>query len=691
MGMLEIRDELGFHFLEMTEGVKRLFVVDIDWSVLWDLYLDSFARGTNEIFRERRVYDCSTCRDFIRKIGNVVAIKNGKVETIWGFETDDEVFAPIVKALDTAVRERALQPDGIANVYLSCFSTVGCHHNFEIRDNTQIRWDHFHLELDSRFVARNKGTAGSDLAVFRTNYQVLKRSLDELTLDSVDTILELIASNSLYRGEEWLGPLNAFRELKLAYEELDGEVARQLFAWEQSVEVGPVISRIRNHSMGTLLTNLSDGMGLDGAVRRYESIVAPNNYRRSKPIFSQAMLERAQADLSELGFIDALPRRFATLDDITVNDILFTNRDAARRIEGALDIFGELSRIATDAANPRHFSHVDEIGIDRFLSDVLPTATSLEVFLDNRLLSNFVSLIAPVNDGVRSMFKWGSNFTWAYTGNMTDSMKERVKAFGGSVTGDLRFSIQWNEDGTDNVDVDAHCVEPSGEEIYYNHKHSRTKGALDVDIINPMNQCVGPDKTAVENITWARRQTMDPGTYRFFVHQYGGNATKGFRAEIEFDGETYPFDYAQRLNYRQSIDVAEVTLSENGTFSLKERIPSRLSPRTKWGLTSNEFVPVSVVCYSPNWWSTAAHNTGHRHVFFMLKGCVNDENPSGIFNEFLVQDLYEHRHVMEALANKMRLESTDDQLSGLGFATDRRAQVVVRVTGATQRVLKVNF
>ena len=49
------------------------------------------------------------------------------------------------------------------------------------------------------------------------------------------------------------------------------------------------------------------------------------------------MLEDAKKTITELGYLDSLQRRFANLDDITVNNILFSNRDAAKRIVGAYD------------------------------------------------------------------------------------------------------------------------------------------------------------------------------------------------------------------------------------------------------------------------------------------------------------------------------------------------------------------
>lgn len=671
--------ELQKHFDEMQREVTHLFEVNVDKDELWNTYLDSFPSGTNEIFRERREHDCSCCRQFIKNIGSAVVIKNNQIHTIWELKLGDTTYQPVCDALDAFVKAHT-----VTDVYTTKFPKIGTDHNFEEIDGKSHRWDHFFLELPKKFVNTSSKSNEELKGQFRDTRNVFKRSLDEITMEALDTILELINSNTLYKGEEWKAALTEFKKYKKEYEKLASDVEKELYTWEKSVSVGMVIGRIRNHSIGTLLINVSEGMDLDTAVKKYEQIVAPTNYKRSKPIYTKAMLEKAQKQIVELGYMDSLPRRYATLDDITVNDILFSNKDSAKRISGANDIFGELAKNVR-GGNTKKFSKVEEVTIDNFINDILPTANEIELYLENKHLSNLVSLIAPQNIDSKSMFKWGNNFSWAYSGNLTDSnMRDRVKAAGGNVTGDLRFSLQWNESGEDDCDLDAHCKTPCTE-IYYSHKVDRnTKGELDVDIIHPGRNI------AVENIAWVDRNTMKNGKYLFFVRQFSGSVKNGFRAEVEFDGQIYSFDYPHSMRSGEDVNVAEVTY-EDGKFTIKELLPSNVSSKEVWNVKTNDFVPVSVICYSPNHWENVKNKTGHRHVFFMLKNCINDENPSGMFNEFLVQDLYEHRKVMEALSSKMRVEDSDDQLSGVGFATDKRAEVIVKVIGSVERVLKIKF
>lgn len=141
------------------------------------------------------------------------------------------------------------------------------------------------------------------------------------------------------------------------------------------------------------------------------------------------------------------------------------------------------------------------------------------------------------------MFKWTNNFSWVYSGNLADSdIRQNVKAAGGDVNEVLRFSIQWNEASDCKDDLDAHCFTPRGSHIFFGRKQGHPcLGELDVDIINPQG-------VAVENITFPSISSLEKGTYQFAVHCYSDRGGRsGFKAEIEFDGQIFRFEYPQPL------------------------------------------------------------------------------------------------------------------------------------------------
>lgn len=677
-----IRVAFDKHFKVMQEKYPILYQTDTPKDELWDLYLESIPAEENQIFRVRREYDCSTCRHTIKQIGVLVGIQDQKIETAWDFETDDPDWNKVVKALANFVRAHH-----VSDKFLSKFKHIGTEWNADGKD--PIRWTHFSAVLLDKFIHSGRETMDTEIGRYRDARNVFKRSLDEISLDAVDTVLELINQNSLYKGSEYKANLVAFRSCLVEYGKLTDE-QKELFAWEKANASSPV-SKIRNTAIGTLLVDVSEGVDLDEAVRRYEAITAPVNYKRSKPIYTKRMIEAAEKTIIGLGYIDSLPRRFATADDITVNNILFSNRDTAKRIQGGGSIFDEMKKDAANRAvsDPKKFSKVEEVSIEDFIKNVLPTATDVEAYVEGRHTPNFVSLIAPVNPDSKGMFKWGNNFGWAYSGNVTDSiLKTNVKNAGGKVDGVLRFSIQWNDlDDFDPNDEDAHCLEPNGNHIYFNNREDRaTGGNLDIDIIHPERH-----KPAVENITWPDLNRMPDGEYQFFVHCFSSRGgMSGFRAEIEFPGEIYSFDYQTPLRDGQNVDVATVK-KEGNRFTITPVLPYGSASKDVWGVKTNTFTPVSVICYSPNYWDEQ-NGIGHKHYMFMLKGCVNPEGPAAWYNEFLNSDLYpEHRKVMEALGFKARVRDTDDQLSGLGFSSTVRNELVVKVKGKTERTMKIKF
>ena len=663
----------------------KLYQTDADSEFLWALYLNAFPAGTNPMYRKRTEHDCSCCRHFFRDIGGAVMIGDDlSIHPVTEFDAGNSAYQTVMDAVTSYVKSCSIK-----DVYVSRSELVGTvRSNERDEDGTVLTYEHLHLWLPDAMVADPHSTIDSEKAKHRDTRNVFKRSLDEISEDAVETVLELIADGSLYRGEEWAQPLVKFLAYMKSYNMLD-EAKKEVFCWKYAPEAGAVIGRIRNHSIGVLLTEITQGMDLDAAVSRYEAIVAPTNYKRPKAIYTAKMLEDAAEVVKEKGYMDSLQRRFATADDISVNNILYCNRDAAKCIsagEGKGSVFDEMKAGAQTRA--KNFSRVEEVTAETFVSRILPGASGVEAYMESRFAPNMVSLIAPVHPEAPGMFKWDNAFSWAYAGNMTDSdIKRNVKSAGGRVDGVLRFSIQWNDETFDQNDLDAHCMEPDRTHIFYGSKVSRrTGGNLDVDIIHPQMGVA-----AVENITYPYREHMTPGLYQFYVNCYSFRGGKrGFQAEIEFEGQVCRFRYDKPMRQGENVLVAGVLLGKDGRFTIQPKLPLRTESRTIWGVKTNTFVPVSIVMFSPNYWD-GQQGVGNKHYMFMLKDCVNPEKPNGFYNEFLKNELLEHKRVFEALGSKMAVAPVNDQLSGIGFSSTRRNDLVVRVKGNTERTLKIRF
>ena len=139
----------------------RLYAVDIEGDVLWDTYLRAFPEGTNPIYRERTEHDCSCCKQFIRNIGNVVTIEDGKLVSIWDTEPTGTPYDLVAAALSSAVKAHP-----IANVYRHYERSVGTDKNFEQLVTGQRAWEHFYVTLPAT-VVMDKRSIPTKLGEFR--------------------------------------------------------------------------------------------------------------------------------------------------------------------------------------------------------------------------------------------------------------------------------------------------------------------------------------------------------------------------------------------------------------------------------------------------------------------------------------------------------------------------------------------
>jgi len=651
----------------------QLYRTNVEKELLWLTYLESFPKGTNPMFRERTEHDCQSCKSFIRAVGSMVAWIDNELVSIW----DCEVGHPYTEV--AAALSKLVKGAPIKNVLLYDSRKAGVDENYQDSDQGVLTWEHFYVVLPQSCVSQDRGSVYGDK---QATHDVFKRALEEITLDSIEVVAELVEQGSLYRGEEHLHTVQAFAKLKREWEEKEwSERGREMFTWRQ--DLSPAITRIRNSAIGTLLVDLSDGKSLDDAVRMFESKVAPANYKRPKALVTKAMVERARKAVDELGYTSALGRRFAVMEDISITDILVANRDARRAMNA--DVFDEIaSEVRPD---PKSLEKVESVSIDDFITNILPKATSLELLFENRHAPNLVNLVAPSDPEAAPLFKWANNFSWAYAGDLADSIKERVKARGGSVTGDFRASLAWfNSD-----DLDLHLVEPDRHEIYYADKRSdRTGGELDVDMNVGTS---GPQfsRNAVENITYPSRRRMLEGKYRLFVENFNHRerVDVGFEVEVEFNGETFTMAYDREVKPKERVTVMAFEYSHKGGLKVIESLPRQDVSKVLWNLPTQTFHPVTLVMFSPNHWN--GRPTGNKHVFFMLQDCQREGSSRGFFNEYLSDDLREHRKVFELLGAKMRTAEEGPQLSGLGFSSTRRNNVFCKVSGSFNRTVKITL
>lgn len=664
---VKFRDEIKNNFDNMIKF--DLFKVDINKDFFWSLYLDSFPPGTNKIFKERRYYDCNTCKSFILNAGNIIAITpEFEIISIWDNIENTDVsneFKIVSKAL-----EKYIKSCKILSVFKSEEAIIG---NEKSLSQSLTFWNHFYINVPSKSRSIN---IGKIIGEYNSNVDVYRRTLTELSLDSAEIVLDLINQNSLYRGTEHIENIKEFIRLKKHHDSLDSD-KKECFYW---IKNNIFNIKFRNTVIGTLLTDISNGEELDKAVAKYESKVAPQNYKRSSSLITSKMIDNAHKKVIDMGIEKSLYRRHSMLDDISVKDIIFVNKPTRSILEN--NIFTDLKK----SVNKKHninFDKVESINLEQFYK-LIENCEDIEVFVENKHINNLFTLTSPVYDNSPNIFKWNNSFAWVYNGNFTDSIKEKVKKAGGNINAYIRFSLEWfNTD-----DLDLHVIEPNNNHIFFNKRVSSTTGGfLDIDM-NAFTYVKDP----VENIVWENKNKLIPGKYKVFVNNYRKreNIDFGFNIEFEYNGESKILSYDKPLKEQENVNVAEFTIDNSGNIvDFKPSIKSENISKEIWNINTQNFHKVNIITHSPNYWGE--NKVGNKHLFFIINECKNPDNIRGFFNEYLKQDLNEHRKVFEYLADKTKIDYNDNQLSGLGFSLTQKNEIILKLSGNFNRIVKLKI
>ena len=103
-------------------------------------------------------------------------------------------------------------------------------------------------------------------------------------------------------------------------------------------------------------------------------------------------------------------------------------------------------------------------------------------------------------------------------------------------SGDVHILLKWNNYN----DLDLHCVDPSGVEIYFNNKSSPTGGILEIDMnADEFSRNSNP----IENIYWPTGRAPE-GTYSVYLVYYDMHDTvdeTSYIIEVKYGNRTEEF------------------------------------------------------------------------------------------------------------------------------------------------------
>ena len=180
------------HFADNAVAYGNIaFRTTADGGKLYQVYLDAFDDA-----EQRQIHTCHCCRRFFEKYGDLAFVDadGHLVPAVW--QEAEGLYAKPMQAV-----RNVLNLGKVTGVFLD-------KHDVWRSDNASApEWTHFRVVAApaiSPFRDRTK-TAGQAMASKRENYKDLMFALQEFPPAAVDTAIEVLKSEVLYRSEKIIG------------------------------------------------------------------------------------------------------------------------------------------------------------------------------------------------------------------------------------------------------------------------------------------------------------------------------------------------------------------------------------------------------------------------------------------------------------------------------------------------------
>lgn len=225
-------------------NMGTLYSVDTNEEQLTEVYLSGFKN--DPVFRcdEASQHDCRNCFKFLRDMGHAIVLdENNNIVTLFDFEIEDEIYAPVAKAMSEFIKSRT-----ITNIFLLEFKelfkapyeagvkknntdfAVGMPVNYKrytdeeaalypdtVEVDKQYEFHHLHARVPAQYVNTTNASIASLMAEKRDIVSVFARGMREVSIETLEIVQDLAERGALRDGGTYLPGIKAYIQLKNEY------------------------------------------------------------------------------------------------------------------------------------------------------------------------------------------------------------------------------------------------------------------------------------------------------------------------------------------------------------------------------------------------------------------------------------------------------------------------------------------
>ena len=382
----------SFDEVVSSRGAVQLFTTNV--TDLYDVFLSNLP------YEARQHYDCRTCRNFVNKYGSLVCIDDdGNLEPVM-WNHSPEFFASAVNSIRERVRKSK-----VTGVFITDEKRLGI-------PKTGV-WTHFAVDVPKYMIYHNRLKSPFQASAEKhEDFKMVQNAVSEYSIETVEAAVNLLRSDSMYRGEKILGIAEWFLDI---LKTVKNNPKRSNIIWKKVATAPAGFCHISSSMIGTLLDDIRDGLDIDVVRYRFNEKMDPLHYQRPKVAPSSGNVARAEKIVAELGLENSLTRRFARLDEIETiwkpSDM--TDESTSSGVFAGVKTKDEPKKKSNYNTND---SHHTTMTWEKFRRTVLPTAKKIE--LSNFYGRNtFAALVTAEDFNAPPIIMWDSEerrnpFSW---------------------------------------------------------------------------------------------------------------------------------------------------------------------------------------------------------------------------------------------------------------------------------------